>query len=89
MESDIASVTTPSPDNDATRTASWREHINAWRETGQTQRAYTRQHELSIARFTYWKNKFYPPTHVLTDRVLFRKSLRAKKGHLTHLLPAS
>jgi hypothetical protein len=52
MESDIASVTTPSPDNDATRTTFWREHINAWCETGQTQREYARQHELSIARFT-------------------------------------
>jgi hypothetical protein len=67
MEPDIASVTTPSPDNDATRTSFWREHINAWRDTGQTQREYARQHELSIARFTYWKSKFYPTTTVLKD----------------------
>ena len=85
MKSDIVNVTTPSPDNDATRTAFWREHINAWREAGQTQREYARQHELSIARFTYWKNKFYPTTALVKDSfVPVRLAAAPSPVRLTH-----
>jgi hypothetical protein len=85
METDIAGVTTPSADNDVTRTAFWHEHIDAWREAGQTQREYARQHELSIARFTYWKSKFYPSTTMVKDRfVPVRLSATPNSVRVTH-----
>jgi len=52
-------VLTAIPDDDANRTAFWQQHIDAWRKTTLTQRGYAKQHGLSIARFTYWKSKFY------------------------------
>lgn len=52
------------PDDDESKTAYWRQHVSAWRDADLSQREYTRQHGLSIARFTYWKNKFYPSTPV-------------------------
>ena len=38
--------------------ASWKQHIESWRSSGQTQRAYCCQHELSPHQFTYWKKRF-------------------------------
>lgn len=35
----------------------WREQIDAWRASGETQQAFCRQHELSYHRFTYWRRK--------------------------------
>lgn len=48
------------PEDDAGRAAFWREHVEAWRQSQLSQRGYARQHDLPIARFTYWKNKLYP-----------------------------
>lgn len=48
------------PEDDAGREAFWTEHVEAWRQSNLSQRAYARQHGLPIVRFTYWKNKRYP-----------------------------
>jgi len=36
----------------------WKQHIERWRSSGQTQRDYCRQHELRPHQFTYWKKRF-------------------------------
>ena len=33
----------------------WNGHLVAWRSSGLTQVAYCRHHELSLARFGYWR----------------------------------
>jgi hypothetical protein len=50
------------PGKDAAKTAFWKQHIDAWRDSNLTQRSYAAEHGLAIARFVYWKNKFYPNT---------------------------
>lgn len=36
----------------------WRQQIEAWQSSGQTQQAYCRANELSYHRFGYWRRKF-------------------------------
>jgi len=48
------------PGQDASKTAFWKQHIDAWRHSKLTQRDYAKQHDLAIARFVYWKNKLQP-----------------------------
>ena len=36
----------------------WQSQINSWRESGQSQQAYCKTHELSYTRFIYWRRKF-------------------------------
>ena len=62
MEFEDTNDLTPLPDDDLTRATFWKQHVDAWGDTDLSQREYARQHELSIVRFTYWKNKFYPKT---------------------------
>lgn len=59
MDTEVTNDLTTMPEDDETRTVFWQHHIDTWRDASLTQRAYARQHGLSIARFTYWKNKFY------------------------------
>jgi len=47
---------------DASKTQFWRNHIDTWRQSSLTQRGYAKQNGLGVARFVYWKNKFYPTT---------------------------
>lgn len=47
-------------ESDSEPTAFWTQHVEAWRQTSLSQREYVRQHDLPVARFTYWKNKLYP-----------------------------
>ena len=35
----------------------WRTHVEAWRESGLTQRAYCREHELSEIQLSHWKHR--------------------------------
>ena len=35
----------------------WREHIEHWRNSGMSQRAYCEQHDLKLHVFIYWKRK--------------------------------
>jgi len=36
----------------------WKAHIERWKDSGQTQAAYCRQHGLKPHQFTYWKKRF-------------------------------
>ena len=36
----------------------WKQHIEGWKSSNQTQTEYCRQHDLSHDRFVYWKRKF-------------------------------
>jgi len=36
----------------------WKQHIEGWKSSNQTQAGYCRQHELSYDQFIYWKRKF-------------------------------
>ena len=36
----------------------WKTHIERWKQSGHTQVAYCREHELKPHQFTYWKKKF-------------------------------
>ena len=35
----------------------WQAHVEAWRESGLTQRAYCREHELSEMQLSHWKHR--------------------------------
>lgn len=48
------------PNEGPEREAFWTRHIEAWRQSELSQRAYARAHGLPIVRFTYWKNKLCP-----------------------------
>jgi hypothetical protein len=45
------------PDSEQLRQI-WKTHIERWKQSGQTQVAYCREHELKPHQFTYWKKKF-------------------------------
>ena len=36
----------------------WHHHINQWRSSGFTQKAYCQAHQLSYANFGYWLKRF-------------------------------
>jgi hypothetical protein len=36
----------------------WKQHIEDWKSSNQTQAGYCRQYELSYDQFIYWKRKF-------------------------------
>ena len=38
----------------------WKQHIEGWKSSSQTQTAYCRRHDLLYHRFVYWKRKFQP-----------------------------
>lgn len=42
----------------------WESHVEAWQTGGQTQRAYCREHGLSLASFGYWRRKLRADTVV-------------------------
>lgn len=41
-----------------TLAAQWRPLIEQWRHSGQTQKAFCREHALSYDQFVYWRRKF-------------------------------
>lgn len=43
---------------DKKRSKFWKYHLKEWSRSGQSQKAYCRDHSLRTNRFTYWKNKF-------------------------------
>ena len=51
-----------------TLAARWQPHIEAWEDSGQSQAAYCREHNLVKSRFTYWKHKLRPVDSGLSDR---------------------
>ena len=36
----------------------WKQHIERWRSSRMTQKAYCQQHDLGYHKFTYWKKRF-------------------------------
>lgn len=38
----------------------WKPHIAGWRDSGQSQAAYCRQHGLDLKRFGYWRRTLAP-----------------------------
>lgn len=60
METDTSDGVSARPGQNDAKTRFWREHIDAWQQSNLTQRAYATQQGLPVARFVYWKNKFYP-----------------------------
>ncbi len=64
MEADINDELSAVAGDDEARSRFWQHHLNAWQTSGLTQRAYAREHNLPVARFTYWKGKFYPSTPI-------------------------
>lgn len=45
------------PQADARRTY-WRKQLDAWQLSGQSRRAFCRDHNLDYYRFGYWRKKF-------------------------------
>ncbi len=52
----------------STRSTYWQPHIEQWQQSGQTQRAFCREHELNYDQFVYWRKKLSPPTVKPTPR---------------------
>ena len=38
----------------------WGGHLSQWKESGLTQSAYCRDHQLNLHRFVYWKKRLAP-----------------------------
>lgn len=36
----------------------WKQHVEAWQASGQSQRAFCQEHDLDYYRFGYWRKKF-------------------------------
>ena len=48
----------PTPTPPDARARYWREQIEAWQHSGQSQRAFCKAHDLSVTRFGYWVRKY-------------------------------
>ena len=48
------------PEDNNGRQAFWTRHVENWRRSDLPQTQYAREHQMPLARFTYWKNKLYP-----------------------------
>ena len=48
-------MSTPTPPD--ARARYWQEQIEAWQQSGQTQQAFCKAHDLNVARFGYWLRK--------------------------------
>jgi hypothetical protein len=40
----------------------WRQHIEAWQSSGQSQQGYCKAKDLNYGRFVYWRRKFREAT---------------------------
>ena len=49
---------------DEARRRYWRDQIDAWQSSGQSQQAFCRAHNLSYTRFGYWMRKFRHQTPI-------------------------
>ena len=52
----------------------WQAHVKAWRESGLTQRAYCRRHELPEGHLSHWKHRL-------------QKEQRRRRSTQTQLVP--
>jgi hypothetical protein len=39
-------------------TAVWKQHVDAWKQTEQSQKEFCQAHDLPYHRFVYWRKKF-------------------------------
>ena len=62
MDIDAREDVSARPGQNESKTQFWRDHIDTWRQSDLTQRGYAKRNGLGVARFVYWKNKFYPTT---------------------------
>lgn len=59
----------------------WKQHIESWRSSGQTQTNYCCQHELRPHQFTYWKKRFVQTDNGITFVPLkIRRSVQSASG---------
>ena len=58
-------------------TTYWREQIEAWQASGESQQAFCQQHELSYHRFTYWRRK-------LADQAVERQRMQSALVPVRH-----
>lgn len=42
-----------------TKTEFWQKHFSAWEQSGLTQAAYCKEHDLKVANFSYWRTREY------------------------------
>ena len=42
----------------SSRPAYWQDHMERWQQSGQSQKAYCREQDLSYFRFQYWRRRF-------------------------------
>ncbi len=45
------------PINPQALSASWKQHVEAWRNSGQSQKGFCQANELAYHRFVYWRRK--------------------------------
>ena len=70
--------------NHGSKQSFWQQHIDQWRQSGQSQQRYCQAHSIALATFGYWRRKlkkgsaekprFYP-------LVLSGQPLRSKSAH--------
>ncbi len=80
--------------NHESKQSFWQQHIDAWRQSGQSQHCYCQTHGLALATFGYWRRKlkknsaeklhFYPL--VLPDQPLRSKVAHTNNSRLRVLL---
>ena len=39
----------------------WKQHLEGWRNSGKSQKAYCAEHDISFANFGYWRKRFAKP----------------------------
>ena len=39
----------------------WKTHIEGWRSSGKSQKAYCEEQSISLVRFGYWRKRFVKP----------------------------
>ncbi len=66
----------PHNDTAGSRSNYWRQQIEAWQSSGQTQRAFCRDHDLNYWRFGYWRKKFRK-----RQRITLKKTSREATGY--------
>ena len=69
----------------------WREQITEWEQSGQSQKSFCEEHDLSYHRFGYWRRKYLERDSVNVQQgngfVPVRHSVDGVSAGLTLMLP--